>query len=95
MAWFDGFDAPACTTPATCELFARIGGPRGRAAAAAAARLPADARDVASRRAARWPPHFRLVLPDLRGYGDSAKPPGDADHAQLQQARDGRRHGRR
>jgi haloacetate dehalogenase len=26
-------------------------------------------------------PHFRLVLPDLRGYGDSDKPPGDADHA--------------
>ncbi len=25
--------------------------------------------------------HFRLVLPDLRGYGDSSKPPGDADHA--------------
>jgi haloacetate dehalogenase len=25
--------------------------------------------------------HFRLVLPDLRGYGDSAKPAGEADHA--------------
>jgi haloacetate dehalogenase len=25
--------------------------------------------------------HFSLVLPDLRGYGDSAKPPTDADHA--------------
>jgi haloacetate dehalogenase len=24
--------------------------------------------------------HFTLVLPDLRGYGDSGKPPGDADH---------------
>lgn len=24
--------------------------------------------------------HFTLVLPDLRGYGDSSKPPGDADH---------------
>jgi haloacetate dehalogenase len=23
---------------------------------------------------------FYLVMPDLRGYGDSAKPPGDADH---------------
>ncbi|WDZ98209.1 alpha/beta hydrolase [Herbaspirillum sp. WKF16] len=25
--------------------------------------------------------HFTLVLADLRGYGDSAKPPGSADHA--------------
>ncbi|NMM75525.1 alpha/beta hydrolase [Rhodococcus sp. SRB_17] len=25
--------------------------------------------------------HFTLVLADLRGYGDSAKPDGDADHA--------------
>jgi len=31
------------------------------------------ARQLASR--------FRLVLPDLRGYGDSAKPAGDSDHA--------------
>jgi len=26
-------------------------------------------------------PHFRLVMPDLRGYGDSDKPPGEPDHA--------------
>ncbi|MBT9489992.1 MAG: alpha/beta hydrolase [Rubrivivax sp.] len=25
-------------------------------------------------------PHFRLVLPDLRGYGDADKPAGEADH---------------
>ncbi len=25
--------------------------------------------------------HYRVVCPDLRGYGDSAKPAGDADHA--------------
>lgn len=24
---------------------------------------------------------YRLVMPDLRGYGDSAKPPGEPDHA--------------
>ena len=23
---------------------------------------------------------FTLVIPDLRGYGDSGKPPSDADH---------------
>ena len=31
--------------------------------------------------AQRLAPHFRLVLPDLRGYGDSSKPAGAADHA--------------
>ncbi|EGF33693.1 putative hydrolase [Oxalobacteraceae bacterium IMCC9480] len=25
--------------------------------------------------------HYTLVMPDLRGYGDSSKPPGEADHA--------------
>ena len=25
--------------------------------------------------------HFSVVVPDLRGYGDSAKPPSDSDHA--------------
>ena len=32
-------------------------------------------------------PHFRLVLPDLRGYGDSSKPPGAPDHATTASAR--------
>jgi haloacetate dehalogenase len=31
--------------------------------------------------AQRLAPHFRLVLPDLRGFGDSDKPPGEPDHA--------------
>ncbi len=26
-------------------------------------------------------PHFRLVLPDLRGYGDSSHAPGESDHS--------------
>ncbi|MDY7574023.1 alpha/beta hydrolase [Actimicrobium sp. CCI2.3] len=25
--------------------------------------------------------HYTLVMPDLRGYGDSSKPPGETDHA--------------
>jgi haloacetate dehalogenase len=31
--------------------------------------------------APRLAERFTLVMPDLRGYGDSAKPPGGADHA--------------
>ncbi len=25
--------------------------------------------------------HYTLIMPDLRGYGDSSKPPGETDHA--------------
>lgn len=32
-------------------------------------------------------PHFTLVVPDLRGYGDSSKPRGDADHANYSKRR--------
>ena len=31
--------------------------------------------------AQRLAQRFRIVMPDLRGYGDSAKPPSDVDHA--------------
>jgi haloacetate dehalogenase len=31
--------------------------------------------------APRLAAHYRLVMPDLRGYGDSGKPAGSADHA--------------
>ena len=30
--------------------------------------------------AERLQDRFTLVVPDLRGYGDSGKPPTDADH---------------
>jgi pimeloyl-ACP methyl ester carboxylesterase len=29
---------------------------------------------------AHFPEHYTIIAPDLRGYGDSGKPPGRADH---------------
>ncbi len=54
---------------------------RRRPAAPPAARLSADARDVAQGRAARSRDRFTVVCADLRGYGDSSKPDSDATHA--------------
>ena len=66
---------------------------RQRPAAAAAARLPADARDVAQGRAAAAR-DFTVVATDLRGYGDSSKPDGAARSRRLLEARDGAGPGR-
>ena len=63
---------------------------RLRPAAPPAARLPADPRDVAQDRPGAGPART-LVIADLRGYGASSAPPGDAEHTDLLQARHGRR----
>ena len=39
----------------------------------------------------RWPSTSRVVMMDLRGYGDSGRPAADAEPCRLQQARDGAR----
>ncbi len=44
--------------------------------------------------AGRLADRYSLVLPDLRGYGDSRGPRPDGGAPHLQQAGDGRRHGR-
>ncbi|MCI1190246.1 alpha/beta hydrolase [Calidifontimicrobium sp. SYSU G02091] len=77
--WFDGFDAGEYEVNGV-RLFARTG---GRADAPPLVLLHGFPQTHAMwhRVARRLAPHFRLVLPDLRGYGDSAKPPGGADHA--------------
>ena len=61
-------------------LFARSGGRADAPPPLLLHGFPADARDVAPRRPAPAP-HFHLVLPDLRGYGDSDKPRGEPAHA--------------
>ena len=77
-AWFDGFDARHHDV-GVVRLFARTG---GRADAPPLLLLHGFPQTHAMwhRVAQALAPHFRLVLPDLRGYGDSDKPPGGPDH---------------
>jgi haloacetate dehalogenase len=79
MAGFDGFEATCLTVDGT-DLFVRHGGRRDGPALLLLHGYPqthALWRRVAERLAERC----FLVLPDLRGYGRSAKPPGEPDHA--------------
>ena len=80
MHGFDGFEAAGHVVGGT-RVFARIG---GRADAPPLLLLHGFPQThVMWRRVAqRLAPHFRLVLPDLRGYGESDKPPGGDDHAE-------------
>ena len=85
MAWFEGFES-GLHPVGDVELFARIGGDRSKPPLLLLHGYPADARDVAPRRARARAPTSALVIPDLRGYGDSTKPAPAAtpelDHAQ-------------
>lgn len=78
-AWFDGFD-PARYRVGEVELFVRTG---GRADAPPLLLLHGFPQTSAiwHRVAQRLAPHYRLVLPDLRGYGESSCPPGEPEHA--------------
>jgi haloacetate dehalogenase len=79
MAWFDGFEARRHAVNGT-QIHARTG---GRADAPPLLLLHGFPQTHAmwQRVATRLAPHFSLVLPDLRGYGDSAQPVGTGDHA--------------
>lgn len=77
-SWFDGFDAAMFDANGT-RLHARVGGRPDGAPVLLLHGFPQT--HVLWHRVAReLAPRFRLVLPDLRGYGDSAKPEG-GDHA--------------
>jgi haloacetate dehalogenase len=77
--WFDGFEARDFDLAGT-RIHARIGGRADAPPLLLVHGFP-QSHALWQRVAQRLAPHFRLVLPDLRGYGDSAKPPGEADHA--------------
>jgi len=77
--WFDGFDARLHRV-GEIDIFARTGGRRDGPPVLLLHGFPqthAMWHRVAQVLAAD---HF-VVLPDLRGYGDSSKPTGEADHA--------------
>ncbi|MDO9092565.1 MAG: alpha/beta hydrolase [Rubrivivax sp.] len=77
--WFDGFEARGIDLEAT-RIHARTGGRAGAPPLLLLHGFP-QTHVMWHRVAQRLAPHFQLVLPDLRGYGRSAMPPGEADHA--------------
>jgi haloacetate dehalogenase len=77
--WFDGFDGRHHDVNGI-RLFARTGGRTDAPPLLLVHGFP-QTHAMWHRVARALAPHFRLVLPDLRGYGDSDKPPGEPDHA--------------
>jgi haloacetate dehalogenase len=77
--WFAGFDAAGHTVNGI-RLHARVGGREGAPALLLIHGFP-QSHVLWHRVVQVLAPHYRLVLPDLRGYGRSDKPRGAADHA--------------
>jgi haloacetate dehalogenase len=85
MDWFEGFDLH--TVPvAEGHLQVRSGGRADRPALLLLHGFP-QTHVMWHRVAQALRDEFFLVLPDLRGYGDSMKPPGAADHANYSKRR--------
>ncbi len=79
-AWFEGLDAGWHDVGGQ-RLFARTGGASGAPPLLLLHGFP-QTHAMWQRVATRLAPRFRLVIPDLRGYGDSAAPPDEPEHAQ-------------
>jgi len=79
-AWFDGFDSRAIDTAEGVRIHLRTGGRRGAAPLLLLHGFP-QTHVMWHRTAQALADTFELVLPDLRGYGDSSHPPGLTDHA--------------
>jgi haloacetate dehalogenase len=78
-SWFQGFEARRLRV-GDIEIFARIGGKRGAPPVLLLHGFP-QTHAMWQRVARTLAEHFELVIPDLRGYGDSSQPPGEPDHA--------------
>ena len=79
MEWFDGFEARSLLLPGG-SIHVRTGGNPDRPALLLLHGFP-QSHVMWHRVAQALRQDFFLVLPDLRGYGDSMKPAGGADHA--------------
>ena len=79
MNWFTGFEQRRFAVNGV-EIFARIGGRLDAPPLLMLHGYP-QTHAIWHRVARQLAPHFRIVLADLRGYGDSSRPPGAADHA--------------
>src|SRR5947209_20128683 len=75
MAWFDGFETTTVTVGAM-DLRVRFGGPSSAPPVLLLHGYP-QPHAMWHRVAQRLAPRYRLVMPDLRGYGDSTKPSDD------------------
>jgi haloacetate dehalogenase len=79
--WFDAFERRNFKLPqATLHARVPLGAPNGRPALLLLHGFP-QTHAMWQRVAARLAQDFYLVMPDLRGYGDSSKPAGLPDHS--------------
>ncbi len=81
MAWFDGFERQTILLgglPVTFRRSANWG--QGKPVLVLLHGFP-QTHVMWQRVAQRLQGRYRLVMPDLRGYGDSSHSPGDAEHA--------------
>jgi haloacetate dehalogenase len=79
MNWFNGFETRRFTT-ADADIHARVGGKPGGPALLLLHGFP-QTHALWQRVAQRLKNDFLLILPDLRGYGDSSHVPGLPDHS--------------
>ena len=79
MGWFEGFEDRQRDVGST-GLRVRAGGKPDGPPLLLVHGFPQTSA-LWHRVALRLAPHFRLVMPDLRGYGESDKPVGEPDHA--------------
>ncbi len=80
MAWFDGFTAQKFTVNGI-DIFVRFGGDRAKPALLLLNGFP-QSHVMWQRVAQLLAKNYFLVMPDLRGYGDSSKPLATVENAQ-------------